>query len=184
MDIPRYALIAASILLGLMLLGEWTRFNTAQQEESLPTVPMVDAGRAAPDTADEMTVFNNTSQNDMDLPSVDDINLTNSQALFGDSPADAPALLIVKVLVLPRVYAAVAIALGCTAPPALFQLLGVLPASPSVHALAMARGVAPGTFASLVPTSLLCTAAALLGPDELYTAAGTAAVLWLAWKVR
>ena len=71
MDIPRYALIAASVLLGLMLLGEWTRFNTAQQEASLPTVPMVDAGRAAPDTADEMTVFNNTSQNDMDLPSVD-----------------------------------------------------------------------------------------------------------------
>ena len=97
MDIPRYALIAASVLLGLMLLGEWTRFNTAQQEASLPTVPMVDAGRAAPDTADEMTVFNNTSQNDMDLPSVDDINLTNSQALFGDSPADAATGSIVTV---------------------------------------------------------------------------------------
>ena len=97
MDIPRYALIAASVLLGLMLLGEWTRFNTAQQEASLPTVPMVDAGKAAPDTADEMTVFNNTSQNDMDLPSVDDINLTNSQALFGDSPADAATGSIVTV---------------------------------------------------------------------------------------
>ena len=102
----------------------------------------------------------------------------------GDSPADTPALLLVKVFVLPRVYAAVASALGCAAPPGLFQLLGVLPASPSVHALAMARGVAPGTFAGLVPASLLCTAAALLGPDELYTAAGTATVLWLVWEAR
>ena len=31
MDIPRYALIAASLLLGLMLLGEWTRFSEAQK---------------------------------------------------------------------------------------------------------------------------------------------------------
>ena len=50
MDIPRYALIAASVLLGLMLLGEWTRFSTAQQEVALPAVPMVEAETAAPDT--------------------------------------------------------------------------------------------------------------------------------------
>ena len=43
MDIPRYALIAASVLLGLMLLGEWTRFSTAQQEAASPPVPMVEA---------------------------------------------------------------------------------------------------------------------------------------------
>ena len=42
MDIPRYTLIAASVFLGLMLLGEWTRFSTALQEASLPAVPMVD----------------------------------------------------------------------------------------------------------------------------------------------
>ena len=36
MDIPRYALIAASLLLGLMLLGEWTRFSEAQQAAALP----------------------------------------------------------------------------------------------------------------------------------------------------
>ena len=56
MDIPRYALIAASVLLGLMLLGEWSRFSTAQQEAALPAVPMVEAGTAAPDTQDEMAV--------------------------------------------------------------------------------------------------------------------------------
>ena len=31
MDIPRYALIAASVLLGLMLLGEWTQFSAKQR---------------------------------------------------------------------------------------------------------------------------------------------------------
>jgi len=41
MDIPRYALIAASVLLGLMLLGEWTRFSEEQQTAALPAVPMV-----------------------------------------------------------------------------------------------------------------------------------------------
>ena len=79
MDIPRYALIAASVLLGLMLLGEWTRFSTAQQEAALPAVPMVEAETAAPDTPDEMAVVGTTSQDDMDLPTVEDINLTGSQ---------------------------------------------------------------------------------------------------------
>ena len=40
MDIPRYALIAASVLLGLMLLGEWTRFSEEQHTAALPAVPM------------------------------------------------------------------------------------------------------------------------------------------------
>ena len=83
MDIPRYALIATSVLLGLMLLGEWTRFSTAQQEASLPAVPMVDTTTAAPDTADEIAVLSNTSQDDMDLPAVEDINLSYSQTLDG-----------------------------------------------------------------------------------------------------
>jgi hypothetical protein len=41
MDIPRYALIAASILLGLMLLGEWTRF-TADEQALIPASPIVE----------------------------------------------------------------------------------------------------------------------------------------------
>ena len=97
MDIPRYALIAASVLLGLMLLGEWTRFSTAQHEASLPAVPMVDADMAAPEKPDEMAVFGNTSQDDMDLPAVEDINLTNSQALDGASPSITPTSRIVTV---------------------------------------------------------------------------------------
>ena len=97
MDIPRYALIAASVLLGLMLLGEWTRFSNAQLEAVLPAVPMVEAEMAAPDTPDDMAVVGYTSQDDMDLPTVEDINLTNSQALDGASPAAAATGRIVTV---------------------------------------------------------------------------------------
>ena len=97
MDIPRYALIAASVLLGLMLLGEWTRFSTAQQEAALPAVPMVEAEMAAPDTPDEMAVVGATSQDDMDLPTVEDINLTSGQAPDRASPATTATGRIVTV---------------------------------------------------------------------------------------
>ena len=43
MDIPRYALLAASALLGFMLLGEWTRYSAEQDSAQRPQVPMVDA---------------------------------------------------------------------------------------------------------------------------------------------
>ena len=56
MDIPRYALIAASVLLGLMLLGEWTQFSTAQQEAALPAVLMVETEAGGSDIANEMAV--------------------------------------------------------------------------------------------------------------------------------
>ena len=42
MDIPRYALIATSVLLGLMLLGEWTQFSAKQQDAASPPTPMVE----------------------------------------------------------------------------------------------------------------------------------------------
>ena len=96
MDIPRYALIAASVLLGLMLL-EWTRFSTAQQEAALPAVPMVEAETAAPDTLDEMAVVGTTSQDDMDLPTVEDINLTGGQTPDRASPATTATGRIVTV---------------------------------------------------------------------------------------
>ena len=97
MDIPRYALIAASVLLGLMLLGEWSRFSTAQQEAALPAVPMVEAGTAAPDTPDEMAVVGTTSQDDMDLPTVEDINLAGGQMPDRASPATTATGRIVTV---------------------------------------------------------------------------------------
>ena len=53
MDIPRYALIAASLLLGLMLLGEWTRFSEAQQAAALPATPMVTPSSLDGDLSDE-----------------------------------------------------------------------------------------------------------------------------------
>ena len=94
MDIPRYALIAASVLLGLMLLGEWTRFSTAQQEAALPPVPMVEAEMAAPNTPDEMAVVSNTSQDNMDLPTVDDISITSGQAPDDASSAAATGRIV------------------------------------------------------------------------------------------
>ena len=73
MDIPRYALIAASVLLGLMLLGEWTRFSDEQQTAALPAVPMV---------APEETYLSPapTPKVNSDLPVNEDVDLA-SQAV-------------------------------------------------------------------------------------------------------
>ena len=73
MDIPRYALIAASVLLGLMLLGEWTRFSEEQQTAALPSVPMVAPAETYPSPAP-------TPKADSDLPVNEDVNLA-SQAV-------------------------------------------------------------------------------------------------------
>ena len=89
MDIPRYALIAASVLLGLMLLGEWTRFSDAQREAALPPVPMVSGGSSpTPYATSDNDVLAAT---DMDLPTGDDISLTGSQALDAPQPIVASA---------------------------------------------------------------------------------------------
>jgi len=88
MDIPRYALIAASVLLGLMLLGEWTRFSDAQQEATLQPVPMVSADSSPVPSASHNEVIAAT---DMDLPTGDDISLTGSQALDVSQPIVASA---------------------------------------------------------------------------------------------
>jgi YidC/Oxa1 family membrane protein insertase len=87
MDIPRYALIAASVLLGLMLLGEWTRFSDAQREAALPPVPMVSADSSPTPyaTSDNDVV----AATDMDLPTGDDISVTGSQALDTPQPIAA-----------------------------------------------------------------------------------------------
>ena len=97
MDIPRYALIAASVLLGLMLLGEWTRFSTAQQEAALPAVPMVETEAGAPDVANEMAVSSGVLQNDLDLPAVEDINLTSGKERASAGLSEATAGRIVTV---------------------------------------------------------------------------------------
>ena len=89
MDIPRYALIAASVLLGLMLLGEWTRFSDAQREAALPPVPMVSADTSPTPyaTSDNDAV----AAADLDLPTGDDISVTGSQALDAPQPIVASA---------------------------------------------------------------------------------------------
>jgi len=97
MDIPRYALIAASVLLGLMLLGEWTRFSTAQQEAALPAVPMVETEAGGAYAANEMAVSSSAPQDDLDLPAVEDINLTSGQERASAGPSEATAGQIVTV---------------------------------------------------------------------------------------
>ena len=84
MDIPRYALIAASVLLGLMLLGEWTRFSDAQREAASPPVAMVSA-----DSTPALTGASDNSllpSNDMDLPTGDDIGRAGAPELDMPQP--------------------------------------------------------------------------------------------------
>ncbi len=96
MDIPRYALIAASVLLGFMLLGEWTQFSTAQQEAAQPSVPMVDTEAVTLDTARE-AAGGSSKQGDMDLPAEEDINLTTNRGLDDSRPVAVTTGRIVTV---------------------------------------------------------------------------------------
>ena len=89
MDIPRYALIAASVLLGLMLLGEWTRFSDAQRDAVLPSVPMVSVDSSPTQYAG--TDGGVATATDMDLPTGDDISLAGSRALDEPQPIVASA---------------------------------------------------------------------------------------------
>ena len=73
MDIPRYALIAASILLGLMLLGEWTRFSSELQK---PPEPVAMVETPVPDVErflDNDTAAPVTQTAPTDLPTTEDI---------------------------------------------------------------------------------------------------------------
>ena len=73
MDIPRYALIAASILLGLMLLGEWTRFSSELQK---PPEPVAMVETSVPDVErflDNDSAAPVTQTAPADLPTTEDI---------------------------------------------------------------------------------------------------------------
>ena len=84
MDIPRYALIAASVLLGLMLLGEWTRFSEEQQTAALPAVPMVAPAEVYPSPAP-------TPKADSDLLVNEDVDLA-SQAVTESARSDTESV--------------------------------------------------------------------------------------------
>ena len=84
MDIPRYALIAASVLLGLMLLGEWTRFSEEQQTAALPAVPMAAPAETYPSPAP-------TPKTDSDLPVNEDVDLA-SQAVTESARSDSESV--------------------------------------------------------------------------------------------
>ena len=84
MDIPRYALIAASVLLGLMLLGEWTRFSEDQHTAALPAVPMVAPAETYPSPAPPPKA-------DSDLPVNEDVDLA-SQAVTESARSDSESV--------------------------------------------------------------------------------------------
>ena len=100
MDIPRYALIAASILLGLMLLGEWTRF-TAEEQALIPATPIVES-TAQKDTptllVNSATTFDQSPQDDM--PSDEDLAQSSSTDIYNDVTTQASSLVRVSTDVL------------------------------------------------------------------------------------
>ena len=70
MDIPRYILIAASALLTIILLGEWTRFNAVQKDSALQSIPMVTADHTV--SSDKTFLENRKPRDskDSDIPEV------------------------------------------------------------------------------------------------------------------
>jgi YidC/Oxa1 family membrane protein insertase len=100
MDIPRYALIAASILLGLMLLGEWTRF-AADEQALMPASPIVEptAQEDSPTLLGNGTrTFDQSLQDD--LPSDEDLAQSSSADLYNGVSAQASSLVRVTTDVL------------------------------------------------------------------------------------
>ena len=83
MDIPRYALIATSVLLGLMLLGEWTQFSAKQQDAASPPTPMVEQAYAQDTPAAE--AMPSVPSSNSDLPIGEDVDLPSAGQQEGPS---------------------------------------------------------------------------------------------------
>ena len=83
MDIPRYALIATSVLLGLMLLGEWTQFSAKQQDAASPPTPMVEQAYAQDMLAAE--AMPSVPSSNSDLPIGEDVDLPSAGQQEGPS---------------------------------------------------------------------------------------------------
>ena len=83
MDIPRYALIATSVLLGLMLLGEWTQFSANQQDAASPPTPMVEQSYAQDIPAAE--AMPSVPSSNSDLPIGEDVDLPSAGQQEGPS---------------------------------------------------------------------------------------------------
>lgn len=102
MDIPRYALLAASALLSFMLLGEWTRYSAEQETALRPQVPMVDVTPSLFDTP--QALFNTTSPSvnplDSDLPAQTDLSLSDQARRDATNNGLQPGLVTVHTDVL------------------------------------------------------------------------------------
>ena len=100
MDIPRYALIAASMLLGLMLLGEWTRF-TAEEQAAIAASPIVESlpqNQSNALTETDPDVLDQSFENDM--PSAGDLAQPQSTRIDGLAQTASDSLITVKTDVL------------------------------------------------------------------------------------
>ena len=75
MDIQRYALLAASALLGFMLLGEWTRYSADHNTARNTQVPMVDGTSITETPQTSLQEATPASDGlDPDLPASIDVN--------------------------------------------------------------------------------------------------------------
>ena len=82
MDIPRYALLAASALLGFMLLGEWTRYSADHNTAQNTQVPMVDATSITEAPQASLTEARPAVDDlDPDLPASIDLNVSAPEPL-------------------------------------------------------------------------------------------------------
>lgn len=98
MDIPRYALIAASILLGLMLLGEWTRF-TADQQALIPPSPIVESLTRDQNAILPSAQSTRTGQSPQDdLPSDEDLALSSRAETYEADTASSLVRVTTDVL--------------------------------------------------------------------------------------
>ena len=100
MDIPRYALIAASLLLGLMLLGEWTRFTESEQA-LIPPSPIVES--LAPDNAAswaDTDASRPSMSTEGEIPSAEDIAQPQNTRTNSITSSDTGSLVTVKTDVL------------------------------------------------------------------------------------
>lgn len=79
-----------------------------------------------------------------------------------------------KLALMPLCYTALGAALGASAPAPFLIFLGSLPASASVYALTLTRGLAPAVVGPLVPVSMALAAALALLPLTPVAAVGGA----------
>ncbi len=94
MDIPRYILIAASALLTIILLGEWTRFTAEQKDSALQSIPMVTTDHIVSDRAFLDKTKLRDSKNS-DIPEVLQIEAQEAKLLSNSDVLDSELISVI-----------------------------------------------------------------------------------------